>query len=139
MVVAGIPDICESLRSENPLFILSFFNILEKFDILSSHILRINSLTMYDILYIIKLRDKRDCFKFWKVITITKPRISVNRESQTGRNETFHDNFTGRNMNREQFVKSIKKGNYENYHVRVINGIETPVSNPDISANNNLG
>ena len=68
-----------------------------------------------------------------------KPRVSVNRESETGRNETFHDYQTGRNMNREQFVKSIEKGNYPDYHVRVINGIPTPCSNPDGSENNNLG
>ncbi len=68
-----------------------------------------------------------------------KPRVTVNRESETGRNETFHDNLTGRNMNREQFVKSIEKGNYPDYHVRVIDNIPTPCSNPDSSKNNNLG
>ena len=68
-----------------------------------------------------------------------KPRVSVNRESETGRNMTFHDNVTGRNMNREQFVTSIERGNYEDYHIRVINGVKTPCSNPDNSSNNNLG
>ena len=68
-----------------------------------------------------------------------KPRITVNRESTTGRNLTFHDNVTGRNMNRSQFVNSINKGNYPDYHVRNINGIATPCSNPDISKRNNLG
>lgn len=67
------------------------------------------------------------------------PRISVNRESDTGRNLTFHDNITGRNMNREQFVKSIENGRYSDYHVRTINGVPTPCSNPDRSKNNNLG
>lgn len=66
-------------------------------------------------------------------------RISVTYESNTGRNERFHDNYTGRNMTRNQFVNQIKQGNYENYHVREINGILTPVSNPDKSRNNNLG
>lgn len=41
-------------------------------------------------------------------------------------------------MTRNQFVKSINNGNYNNYHVRKINGIDTPVSNPDKSKNNNL-
>lgn len=68
-----------------------------------------------------------------------KPRVTVNTESDTGRNLTFRDNKTGRNMNREQFVKSIEKGNYPDYHVRVINNIPTPCSNPDSSENNNLG
>lgn len=70
---------------------------------------------------------------------MNKPRVSVNRESNTGRNETFHDNITGRNMNRQQFVASIERGNYNDYHVRTINGIKTPCSNPDKSSNNNLG
>lgn len=66
-------------------------------------------------------------------------RVTVNSESPTGRNLTFHDNVTGRNMNVKQFVRSIELGNYPNYHVREINGIKTPVSNPDNSTNNNLG
>lgn len=68
-----------------------------------------------------------------------KPRVTVNRESDTGRNLTFHDNETGRNMNREQFVKSIENGGYSDYHVRIINGIPTPCSNPNSSTNDNLG
>lgn len=66
-------------------------------------------------------------------------RISVTRENSNGRNETFHDNYTGVNMTRTQFVNEIIKGNYDNYHVRIINGVPTPVSNPDSSTNNNLG
>lgn len=66
-------------------------------------------------------------------------RVSVNTESSSGRNMTFHDNQTGRNMNANQFVTSIKLGNYPGYHVRNINGIDTPCSNPDRSKNNNLG
>lgn len=66
-------------------------------------------------------------------------RITVTKETTTGRNVSFHDNYTGRNMNRSQFVREIGKGNYSNYHIRNINGIPTPVSNPDGSVNNNLG
>lgn len=68
-----------------------------------------------------------------------KPRVTVTRESNTGRNLTFHDNYTGKNMNRSQFVTSIENGNYSNYHIRTINGIKTPCANPDSSSNNNLG
>ncbi len=68
-----------------------------------------------------------------------KPRVTVNTEDPNGRNQTFHDNQTGRNMNREQFVKSINNGRYEDYHVRNINNVDTPCSNPDSSKNNNLG
>ena len=39
-------------------------------------------------------------------------RITVTRESNTGRNEQFHDNFTGANMTRKEFVNQIKQGNY---------------------------
>lgn len=66
-------------------------------------------------------------------------RISVTSESSTGRNQTFHDNYTGADMTRAQFVRQINSGNYENYHVRNINGVATPVSNPDSSSRNNLG
>lgn len=65
-------------------------------------------------------------------------RVTVTQESNTGRNERFHDNFTGINMTRNQFVNQIKQGNYQNYHVRNINGVDTPVSNPDRTRNNNL-
>ena len=66
-------------------------------------------------------------------------RISVTRESSTGRNENFRDNFTGATMTRNQFVREIQKGNYDHNHVRNINGVPTPVSNPDGSSRNNLG
>lgn len=66
-------------------------------------------------------------------------RITVTNTNSKGRNTAFHDNATGANMTRSQFVKQIKNGNYENYHVRNINGVDTPVSNPDRSTNNNLG
>jgi hypothetical protein len=65
-------------------------------------------------------------------------RVTVTHESDSGRNLGFHDNYNGDNMTRREFVREIKNGEYENYHVRVINGIETPCSNPDNSARNNL-
>lgn len=68
-----------------------------------------------------------------------RQRVSVTRESNTGRNERFHDNYKGTDMTRSQFVREINNGNYENYHIRNINGIPTPVSNPDSTRNNNLG
>ena len=65
-------------------------------------------------------------------------RVKTTTETDSGRNTRFHDNFTGANMSRTQFVREIKSGNYENYHVREINGLDTPVSNPDSKRNNNL-
>jgi hypothetical protein len=65
-------------------------------------------------------------------------RVTVTKESDSGRNQQFHDNYTGRDMSRGEFVRQIRHGNYENYHVRKVHGIPTPVSNPDNSKNNNL-
>lgn len=67
------------------------------------------------------------------------PRVTVNTKSETGKNLTFHDNLTGRNMNAAQFVRSIELGAYPDYYVRRINGVKTPVSKPDGNTNNNLG
>ncbi len=66
-------------------------------------------------------------------------RVSVTRESDSGRNQQFRDNRTGQQMSRPEFVRQIRQGNYDNYHVRNINGVPTPASNPDNSENNNLG
>ena len=66
-------------------------------------------------------------------------RVSVTQESSSGRNQRFRDNNTRRNMSRQEFVRKIENGNYPNYHIREINGVKTPVSNPDQSENNNLG
>lgn len=66
-------------------------------------------------------------------------RVKVTRESDGGWNQRFHDNFSGADMTRAQFVREIERGNYPNYHVREINGVKTPVSNPDGNSRNNLG
>ena len=65
-------------------------------------------------------------------------RVKVTQESGSGRNQKFHDNFSKKDLTRSQFVTEINKGNYPNYHTRKINGINTPVSNPDNTTNNNL-
>ena len=65
-------------------------------------------------------------------------RVKTTQESESGRNQKFHDNFTGQDMSRAQFVNEIERGNYDNYHIRIINGVKTPISNPDKTRNNNL-
>ena len=70
---------------------------------------------------------------------MARKRVTVTSESSTGRNEHFHDNYTGANMSRQEFVNAIEHGDYPHHHIRVVNGIKTPVSNPDKSKNNNLG
>ena len=66
-------------------------------------------------------------------------RVTVTRESETGRNQGFRDNRSGADMSRAEFVREIRAGNYPDYHTRVVNGVPTPVSNPDRSEGNNLG
>jgi len=70
---------------------------------------------------------------------MARKRVSVISELKSGRNQRFRDNYTGEDMTRVQFVKQIKNGGYSQYHVRNVNGVETPVSNPDANKNNNLG
>ncbi len=65
-------------------------------------------------------------------------RVSVTKEGGSGWNLRFHDNVTGENLSRAQFVRLIE-GKYPGFHVRVLHGLKTPVSNPDSSDNNNLG
>lgn len=69
---------------------------------------------------------------------MARKRISVTRESDSGRNVGFRDNYAGGTMTRAQFVSAIEAGKYPHYHVREINGVKTPVSNPDGSERNNL-
>ncbi|MEK7538498.1 MAG: hypothetical protein AAB552_01515 [Patescibacteria group bacterium] len=64
--------------------------------------------------------------------------VVVTVESDSGRNQKFHDNKSGKDMTRSQFVEEIKKGSFPDYHVRKVNGLPTPVSNPDGKAGNNL-
>ena len=70
---------------------------------------------------------------------MARKRITVTKESDSGRNREFRDNVTGEHMTRAQLVSKIKKGQYDDYHVRKINGLDTPVSNPNGRDNDNLG
>lgn len=64
--------------------------------------------------------------------------VVVTSESDSGRNQKFHDTKSGKDMTRNQFVQEIKQGNFPDYHIRKVNGLPTPVSNPDRKENNNL-
>lgn len=71
-------------------------------------------------------------------MNITKRKnVKVTSENKTGRNKSFKS--TSGDMTRAQFVNRIENGYYPGYHVRKINGVKTPVSNPDKSKGNNLG
>lgn len=65
--------------------------------------------------------------------------IKTTKETDTGRNTNFVNKSTGENMTRSQFVKQIEQGQHPDYHVREINGVKTPCSNPDGKSGNNLG
>ena len=66
--------------------------------------------------------------------------VITTKENGTGRNTNFYDKRTGETMTRAEFVKKIESGYYpDDYHVREINKVKTPCSNPDKSENNNLG
>jgi len=65
-------------------------------------------------------------------------RIQKVNESATGRNVTFRDNQTNQILTRAQVVQKIESGDIQGYHIRKINGIKTPCSNPDNTTSNNL-
>lgn len=64
--------------------------------------------------------------------------VVVIEESESGRNLEFIDKKNNKTMSRTEFVKKIENGTYNDYHIRKINGIKTPVSNPDGKEGNNL-
>jgi hypothetical protein len=66
-------------------------------------------------------------------------RIKVTGDNDTGRHLGFYDNRTGADMTRSQFVRQIEAGTYNGFHVQELDGVKTPLSNPDRSKNNNLG
>lgn len=67
----------------------------------------------------------------------SKP-IIVLSESETGRNEIFFDLFKEDILSREEFVTKIKAGAYPKYFIKIINGVETPLSKPDSHRTNNI-
>ena len=68
-----------------------------------------------------------------------KKRLSVIQQSKSGRNGLFKDNYSKKIMTVNEVITCIEKGLYIGYHIRVINGVKTPCSNPDDSKFNNLG
>ena len=64
-------------------------------------------------------------------------KVKVIQQNETGRNTRFQD--SEKEMTRSQFVKEIKQGHYPDYHIRKINNVPTPVSNPNDKSKDNLG
>lgn len=65
-------------------------------------------------------------------------RVKTIKENETGRNIRFQDTKTKKEMTNKGFVRAIKKGDYEGYHIRNVNGIDTPAANPNGNTSDNL-
>jgi hypothetical protein len=65
--------------------------------------------------------------------------VKVIKEDKNGRNVRFKDDITKKEMTDKGFVRAIKKGDYDKYHIRNINGVDTAVSNPNKNQSDNLG
>jgi len=68
----------------------------------------------------------------------SKP-VIVLTEDARGRNELFFDTVKKLVFTRDEFVARIQAGDYKMYSVKNINGVLTPVSDPDRKSTNNLG
>lgn len=67
-----------------------------------------------------------------------KPVIVLVQEKK-GRNVLFFDTVKRKILDASQFVALIEAGQYRGYAVKMVNGVPTPVSNPDERGTNNLG
>ena len=67
-------------------------------------------------------------------------KVKVISESDTGRNLMFQDIRNHHIMTRKEFVNRINSSSVyaRDYYVRKINGVETPVSKPNNSIDDNL-
>ena len=68
-----------------------------------------------------------------------RKKVKAIEKNSTGRNTRFRDLRTEKEMSRSELVKKIEKGKYPDLHIRKVNGIKTPTSNPDGIKGNNLG
>lgn len=65
--------------------------------------------------------------------------VKVTDELPTGRNVEFADMDAKRYMSLGEFIARIKKGEYPDYYIKVVNGEEIPVSKPNGIVEDNLG
>ncbi|KHM52401.1 hypothetical protein NZ47_05065 [Anaerovibrio lipolyticus] len=65
-------------------------------------------------------------------------RLTVTKESNTGRNIEFRDNMTGEIISDKEAIKRTENGMYTDYMVQIRYGKKTLVSKPDGDKNNNL-
>jgi len=69
---------------------------------------------------------------------LSKPIVAV-QKSTTGRNLMYFDIIKRVTMTREELVALIRAGDYSGYSVKLIRGLETPVSKRDGKPLNNIG
>lgn len=69
---------------------------------------------------------------------MSKPIVAL-MKSKTGRNEIYYDLLKRVVMGREELVSLIQSGGYPGYSVKLIRGVETPVSKRDGKRINNIG
>jgi len=88
---------------------------------------------------IIDLKDAREfAGKTTPPTRMSKPLMAVEK-SKSGRNEVYYDLVKKVFFLREELVAQILAGKYKGYSVKVIRGIQTPVSKHDGKIINNIG
>ena len=65
--------------------------------------------------------------------------IVVLTKSETGRNEVYYDLLKRNVLTRDELVAVIRAGEYPGYSIKLIRGVETPVSKHDGKKINNIG
>ncbi|MBU6154686.1 MAG: hypothetical protein KGP28_10325 [Bdellovibrionales bacterium] len=88
------------------------------------------------------ITDLKDPRKFSGKTTppkrMAKPIIAL-QKSKSGRVEMYFDLLKRVSMTREELVSSIQSGAYSGYSIKIIRGVETPVSKHDGKTGNNIG
>jgi hypothetical protein len=69
---------------------------------------------------------------------ISRPIIALSK-LPSGRNQTYFDLQNGLTLSREELVTLIRAGKYLGYSIKIIRGVETPVSKKDGRRINNIG
>lgn len=88
---------------------------------------------------IIDLRDPREFVgSTQNPKRLSKPIVALAKTS-TGRNQTFFDIQKRVSFTREELVALIQAGEYPGYSVKMIRGVDTPVSKRDGRMTNNIG
>jgi hypothetical protein len=69
-----------------------------------------------------------------------QPHVTVIAQTPSGRNVRFWDHRKNIELTRREFVGKIQNTNeYDEYHIAVIDGVETPKANPNLVEVDNLG